>query len=897
MTTSNTIATGVTVMSLLWMWLYMVLGGSQFGRDQLYFPLAQHFYGSDYYQAGLVVLVLVIPVLLSGTLASLLLCVEETTTTKESRQRFQHYLLQRGDRRWWRSCISSSWTATVAVFAIMIVPCGIYVVTSISRKLPKAPTNDDGRLAFLLMIIANSFSFLSLLAMAWIFIPVSRQSSLLVVLSPWLESPIQAIQYIHVTSGYLVLLGVLIHSVLHLWRFHVMGELWADVILPPSFCWKLLNAATTTTHLTGGDDDGSSNSPEEEIVVVAPEAPQCHNPDTECSCYHHFRNLTGVMAFLAFLLLALFSLWPCIRRRAYALFYMVHVMAAPLAVIMTVMHYPRAILYVAPSLLYYVASSFPNMMEMQRQQKRRLTWSGGGTCQQQDQGGVTIVSVQAIPSITSGASLKGTIISLRLEATAEAMRRFRPGQYVQLTCPELSMLAQHPFTINAVPRNKNKNDNQNNVLAIHFRVCGPFTTRLAARLVSPTSPLLYLNGFFGSMHRFEQVLQHDAVVIVAGGIGITPYLSLVHDLVTVVSQDDDSSDDDGIGQGEADHHVPKRRNVVVLHWVCRDESFADYIREEYFQPLLDYYGHEGDEENYPSSQSLSNKLSIRIVIHRTSGLSLLAAATTRSPFFARSYTNLPGIDDKTSTSLASTTPRHQGVPFTPSKFAVGTNSGIRDNVLPFVAFALIAWLGLGIVWYQYTRVIQPTAEEQVSNRVWSVVGIVVLAWVVSWLVNVCTPEYDETKPCPKRRSRRGNGFLRRRAKSHGSDNEDNNEGEERLSIKGVELQPLSMASAEETVCSEQPSTNVEKHHRPHLITNSNDSRCGCVSLKETEGRPSVHELLSALDGAHSPGLFVCGPTSLMQDIRKATQERCLLRIRHCTRGSPHIALYEEAFEI
>jgi hypothetical protein len=60
-------------------------------------------------------------------------------------------------------------------------------------------------------------------------------------------------------------------------------------------------------------------------------------------------------------------------------------------------------------------------------------------------------------------------------------------------------------------------------------------------------------------------------------------------------------------------------------------------------------------------------------------------------------------------------------------------------------------------------------------------------------------------------------------------------------------------------------------------------------------RPTVHALLQALDSARCAGLFMCGPVSLMNDMRSAAVERCSLRRCQCIAGEPNIALYDEQF--
>lgn len=851
MPTSNYIAIVVTIVSWGWIWLFVVLGGSTFGREEIYFPLARRLYRREYYQGGVVLLVLVIPILLAGTVSSLLHVVSDDKIPNRGSRRdnkSQPNLFQRLCRRCKSSTATSlsKWATSAAIFACLVLPCCAYVFMCVARKLPRVPS-DERRMQFLFMIIGNSFAFMALLAMSVILIPVSRQNSLL-LLNLWFDSPIQAIQYIHITLGYLVLVGVFSHSILHLGRWKMMGEWWIEIIIPPKFCWSF-NAADI----------------QEETL--------CRNPDTECSCYHHFRNMSGVLGFVTLVVLAALSLWPRVRRQAYSIFYTTHVIAAPLAILMTVLHYPRAILYVTPSLLYYVATSFPNMMEMQSKKQQRC---GSG------HHGVRVLSVQEIASNQTRSPIssiqRGSIIVLHVEASNEALRRFQPGQYVKLSCPEISSLAKHPFTINTVPERSSKVDNRN-VLAVHFHVSGNFTSQLARRLLSPAVPSIYMNGFMGPMNRLDQVFQHDVAVIVAGGIGITPYLSLLHELVKVTSQvsDDHVADDS---------HIEKElHHVVVLHWMCREDSFIDYVRQKYFQPLLEH----GEQRNGAGDSHETTSLDLRIVIHKTSSAFHHATTSSAIPRYVDSAS--VGVSSALADKIVKDL-HAPGVPFTPSVFAVGAKSTIRENIVPFLAFALIAWLGLGIVWYQYTRVIQPTAEEQIFNRVWSLVDVIFLGGIIAWLINALIPiDVDESKAGQtKRKRRRHEGILWERTKSHASDNEDDEEDDEDedevAASNNVELRPLSATL---------PNSGASKDFSD-VENRLYKSKCN-VSLEEVEGRPPGHELMSALDGAQRPGLFVCGPTSLMDDIRVASQERCLTRTRSYIRGTPHIALYQESFEM
>ena len=81
-------------------------------------------------------------------------------------------------------------------------------------------------------------------------------------------------------------------------------------------------------------------------------------------------------------------------------------------------------------------------------------------------------------------------------------------------------------------------------------------------------------------------------------------------------------------------------------------------------------------------------------------------------------------------------------------------------------------------------------------------------------------------------------------------------------------------------------------------TKQKKSQQTTVSYEQRDGpRPTVHSLLKHLDSVRCPGLFMCGPVSLMDNLRSAAQDRCSIRRCQCIAGDPNIAVYEEHFEM
>ncbi|XP_075753583.1 dual oxidase 2 isoform X2 [Pelodiscus sinensis] len=104
---------------------------------------------------------------------------------------------------------------------------------------------------------------------------------------------------------------------------------------------------------------------------------------------------------------------------------------------------------------------------------------------------------------------------------------YKSGQWVRIACLSLGTNEYHPFTLTSAPHE--------DVLSLHIRAAGPWTTRLR-ELYSPESvaeigryPKLYLDGPFGEGH--QEWNKFDVSVLVGGGIGVTPFASILKDLV------------------------------------------------------------------------------------------------------------------------------------------------------------------------------------------------------------------------------------------------------------------------------------------------------------------------------------------------------------------------------
>uniref|UniRef100_A0A3P8VW83 NAD(P)H oxidase (H2O2-forming) n=1 Tax=Cynoglossus semilaevis TaxID=244447 RepID=A0A3P8VW83_CYNSE len=104
---------------------------------------------------------------------------------------------------------------------------------------------------------------------------------------------------------------------------------------------------------------------------------------------------------------------------------------------------------------------------------------------------------------------------------------YRSGQWVRIACLKLGTDEYHPFTLTSAPHE--------DTLSLHIRAVGPWTSRLRelyseeSLLELGANPKLYLDGPFGEGH--QEWIDFEVSVLVGGGIGVTPFTSILKDLV------------------------------------------------------------------------------------------------------------------------------------------------------------------------------------------------------------------------------------------------------------------------------------------------------------------------------------------------------------------------------
>ncbi|XP_063929411.1 dual oxidase 2-like [Zophobas morio] len=104
--------------------------------------------------------------------------------------------------------------------------------------------------------------------------------------------------------------------------------------------------------------------------------------------------------------------------------------------------------------------------------------------------------------------------------------QYKSGQWVRIACLSLNKNEYHPFTLSSSPDENN--------LTVHIRAVGPWTTHIRTlydniNKANSLLPKLYLDGPFGEGH--QDWNQFDVSVLIGGGIGVTPFASILKDVV------------------------------------------------------------------------------------------------------------------------------------------------------------------------------------------------------------------------------------------------------------------------------------------------------------------------------------------------------------------------------
>ncbi|MED6198597.1 hypothetical protein PIB30_067948, partial [Stylosanthes scabra] len=184
--------------------------------------------------------------------------------------------------------------------------------------------------------------------------------------------------------------------------------------------------------------------------------------------------------------------------------------------------------------------------------------------------------------------------------------RYKSGQYMFVNCAAVSPFEWHPFSITSAP--------EDNYLSVHIRTLGDWTRSLRTKFSqvcqppnngksgllraecmpgdsSPSNfPKVLIDGPYGAPA--QDYKQYEVVLLVGLGIGATPMISILKDIVNnYKAMDEDelgsTMEEGGVAsRGLSENKSPKRRGNLVnfktgrayFYWVTREQGSFDWFK-------------------------------------------------------------------------------------------------------------------------------------------------------------------------------------------------------------------------------------------------------------------------------------------------------------------------------
>ncbi|RFU75839.1 ferric cupric reductase transmembrane component 7 [Trichoderma arundinaceum] len=252
---------------------------------------------------------------------------------------------------------------------------------------------------------------------------------------------------------------------------------------------------------------------------------------------------TGIACIVPLIWLCVTS-FPWIRRVAYELFVICHIPIGLLYVGLLFWHTSNRLLtwdYLYATVAIWAACNIMRLFKLNWVRPGRLSFMVG------DEAAISLMAENAI------------------KVTIPTQMRWKPGQYVYLRMPGISLFDNHPFTISSLCSEDFPSEYGENYrdCVVLFKAYGGFTRKVLETAIEKGPFHTYrafLDGPYGGMTR--DLAAFDTCILIAGGSGITSLMSQLLNLVKRMR----------------DGKAITRRVVVV--WALKKLEDMDWFREE-----------------------------------------------------------------------------------------------------------------------------------------------------------------------------------------------------------------------------------------------------------------------------------------------------------------------------
>ncbi|KAM7525813.1 hypothetical protein LguiA_015715 [Lonicera macranthoides] len=197
----------------------------------------------------------------------------------------------------------------------------------------------------------------------------------------------------------------------------------------------------------------------------------------------------------------------------------------------------------------------------------------------------------------------GNVLTLQMSKPPQF--RYKSGQYMFVQCPEVSPFEWHPFSITSAPGD--------DYLSIHIRQLGDWTQELkrlfsvacelpkdgksgllrADETTKKILPKLLIDGPYGAPA--QDYRKYDVLLLVGLGIGATPFISILKDLLNSIVKMEEQADsisdysrhsDQSAGASDSSVNKvsPKRKKNTLkttnayFYWVTREQGSFDWFK-------------------------------------------------------------------------------------------------------------------------------------------------------------------------------------------------------------------------------------------------------------------------------------------------------------------------------
>uniref|UniRef100_A0A452ZA06 FAD-binding FR-type domain-containing protein n=3 Tax=Aegilops tauschii subsp. strangulata TaxID=200361 RepID=A0A452ZA06_AEGTS len=181
-----------------------------------------------------------------------------------------------------------------------------------------------------------------------------------------------------------------------------------------------------------------------------------------------------------------------------------------------------------------------------------------------------------------------TLLSLHLSKPQGF--RYKSGQYIYVKCPDVSPFQWHPFSITSAPGDdyvsvhiKTLGDWTNQLRNAFLKVC-PTPTEGTTEILraeynrdnavsNPSLPKVLIDGPYGAPA--QDYKEYDIVLLVGLGIGATPMISIIKDIITNARRlDGDVESGNGNGGGASLFRTCR----AYFYWVTREQGSLEWFR-------------------------------------------------------------------------------------------------------------------------------------------------------------------------------------------------------------------------------------------------------------------------------------------------------------------------------